>query len=801
MQRHNNYSTSIALIVNVHDEGLLLVPALRSALAAAEECRANGISCGVTVLGCETNVATRKIVASYQENFNLISYTELGSGVGFHGHAITHVNAEFYCFLNGADIIQREWPLMAYRHAMQSNYMNCIFHTELLAGFGNTSFVRTQLKSNDPIFHPLHSLISQHYFENMFCHFSILERAPELVRQAAAPHAFETWHWSCETLALGIGRDTVEGTVHFSRQDERLDTPRSLCKAITRPAALLRDTVAVESYGTFSGLSDDSKAAQLSLKNRVRYQDEFPTWLVRAAKQAAAFDSDVFELLKASQSILCETPGSSAGASFLLARAAQFCRESYTVVAVDCEAMSADDVSTLELGLRQARQKNRVMVLCGDVLTHAKLVREEIGICYLNAKMVVRACDGHAFLHRTLAAILANFAPRAFVNINFDLADEFCGMLSQVLAKAQVPTVRYLLSALEDVHTGYNDRRVLAALNQNRFAYTHLAVTNYDNFRYVKSLYAAGGTEILLIPARLSRIGALVEHMSKHVGTAGASASKQPAVAHSLPAASEIDVSCVLNLHREGNILIPTFRSIERMLNFAQRQGISCELVIVLDRPDEHSRRLADKARSDTLVSITTTVVEVDNGDLGCSRRNGVATARGKYIAFLDGDDLYSENWVAEAFMLAQSEGSETATVYHPELNVYFGEHYRTFWHPDAQGLDKDVKTGLLLENFWTSLSFGHRSVYVNNPVHDNGLQQGFGYEDWQWNMHTTAQGIEHRPVPRTLHFIRLKPAGSLNSSSSRRSVIVRPSQLAKTLLFQTACKEQKALARTPIAG
>ena len=783
MQRHNNYSTTIALIVAAHQEGLLLVPALRSALAAVEACQAAGVDCRIAVLGCDLDAATRQVVARYQAASSLVSCTELGAGAAFHPHALTQVNAEFYCFLNGDDIVQPEWPLMAYRHAQAGNYLNCIFHTELLAGIGGAGsapFVHAQLKSNDPIFHPLHALVAQHFFHNMFCHAAVLERAPDLVRHGAAPHGFDTWHWGCETLALGIGRDYVPGTVQFVRGGAQAETHQSRCDALARPAALLKDAMATASYAAFSGLHDGSEAAQLALRDGARYRDAFPAWLVREAKRAAGFDSEVYELLKAADTLACDTPPVAGGAAWLLARAARFCAEPHTVIALDCDSLAPEQAATLELGIRQARQKGRVLVLCGDLLTGARLAREEAGVCYLNLRMAARSCHGAAPLYGALAALLASCPPRAILNLNLDLADEACGLLRCFLERAGIPAVRYLLGALEDVHSGYSERRVLAALNQGRYAYSHLAVTNFENFQYARTLFGPGGTDVLVVPARLSHVGALVEHM---VRQGRPQAAAQP-VARTTPATGPVDVSCILNLHREGNILIPTFRSIARMLHFAQQQGVACELVIVLDKADRHSRRLAIEAQAGVLAGFPSRVCEVENGDLGRSRRDGVAQACGDYVAFLDGDDLYSENWIADAYLAAQSEGSGTPTIYHPELNVYFGEHYRTFWHPDAQALAPEARSCLLLENFWTSLSFGPRALYLANPVDDNGLELGFGYEDWQWNQHTTAQGIAHRPVPRTLHFIRLKPAGSLNSNSSRRSVIVRPSQLAHSLVF-----------------
>lgn len=784
MQTQKKYSSRIAIVISIHSEGLALVPTLRSAVSAKKECQSQGIDCEIHIMGFEPSEKTQDVIKKSLLSTDFDSCFTVDESIDLSRYIHQKTNAEYYCFINGGDIIQKEWPIKAYLYAESKKEIDAIFHTEIFAEFGAVSKARIQLTSNDPIFHPVHAVFSDHFSNNIFLHSEILTRAPQFVIENTDSGKFETWHWSCETLAAGIARDVVPNTVYFARVTASSIIQNPLQKAASRKNSIIENSSLIRSYEVFSGINKDTKSEQLEMENNISYSDVFPTWLYHETKLATAYESDIFGLLKSAPSIKCETPAINMASGYLTALAERLGTNNFTIIAVDCEKLANSEIATLELGIRHAAKDQKLLVLCGNRLANRKVFREENNAIFFNFKAAASENRSIGALNMALAVIISNFFPKAIVNINFDLVDNFCGQYNNLIKSQKIPTARYLLTDLEDIHNGYYDRRVLAGINQSRFYYTHLAAVTTASFDYIRSLYSVCNIEILLASSRLSHVGEFINQVTRKTSTNDESQAAFP-ISSTREDNADIQVSCILNLHREGEIVIPTLRSISRMIDYSQQQGITCELIIILDRADQKTRGLIQKAKSEILNFIPISICEVENGDLGKSRRDGVASSSGNYIAFLDGDDLYSKNWIADAHQMAQFDQNKDSTIYHPELNVYFGEHYRTFWHPDAQKLDENGISGLLLENLWTSLSFGLRKIYETNPVHDNGLDKGFGYEDWHWNMDTSAKEIKHRPVYKTIHFIRLKPTGSLNQNSSSRSVIVRPSNFANSLIFK----------------
>jgi glycosyltransferase involved in cell wall biosynthesis len=194
------------------------------------------------------------------------------------------------------------------------------------------------------------------------------------------------------------------------------------------------------------------------------------------------------------------------------------------------------------------------------------------------------------------------------------------------------------------------------------------------------------------------------------------------------------------------------------------------EVLLVLDRADELTSGIARQ------VDIPNCrYIEVDNGDLGLSRNSGIRSAFGEWVAFLDGDDLWAENWLVEAIAADQSESRKC--VWHPRANIYFSESRNwIFAHPDMDSPNFDLSK-LLVKNLWTALSFGKRKIYEAHPYRRNDLKSQLGYEDWCWNCHTVAAGIVHKTVERSVHFIRQKRV-SLLTESHGSNVFVSPHPL-----------------------
>ncbi|MDI3262601.1 MAG: glycosyltransferase [Fulvimonas sp.] len=229
-------------------------------------------------------------------------------------------------------------------------------------------------------------------------------------------------------------------------------------------------------------------------------------------------------------------------------------------------------------------------------------------------------------------------------------------------------------------------------------------------------------------------------------------------------------ISAVITFHRERALATPTLASVERMRRHAEARGWSMELVMTLDGDDAETERaiLTHPAlrEGDTLHRIRV-------GDLSLSRNHAIAHARGDYVAILDGDDLFSANWISAAVELIEREGPRH--IAHPKLIIAFGA-WHAWWEQIDQTDPRFLPETLFKLNHWNACSVARREVFLDCPYELARVGDGFGFEDWHWNCQTIARGYVHRVVPETFRLERRKHEGSLNLAHQRHAAVLRPS-------------------------
>ena len=225
------------------------------------------------------------------------------------------------------------------------------------------------------------------------------------------------------------------------------------------------------------------------------------------------------------------------------------------------------------------------------------------------------------------------------------------------------------------------------------------------------------------------------------------------------------DITCVVTGHGEGRQAVPTLRSMERAAKRAEQDGLSIQMIFVLDRANEATRAaFKDFAH-------LAEIIETDLGDQGKARNAAVERATGNRVAFLDGDDLWSEGWLVEAYRFLDNLGPKV--VAHPEFNYFFEGQATIFRHIDQD--DPAFSLDLLrLANFWDALAMADRQAYVDFPFYDRDIPNGWAYEDWYWNCETVAAGYRHKIVPDTVLFKRRRKNSQTIKASTNKSRIPR---------------------------
>jgi len=234
-------------------------------------------------------------------------------------------------------------------------------------------------------------------------------------------------------------------------------------------------------------------------------------------------------------------------------------------------------------------------------------------------------------------------------------------------------------------------------------------------------------------------------------------------------------LTIIINLHHEGLLCFPTLRCVNDAALFARNSGISLEIFYILDNPDAETLRVVQQFNASAVIQGS--LFTIHEKDLGAARNYGTTISKSDFIAFCDGDDLFSLNWFQSALTLVQS--SSCPIVAHPEYVVNFGE-LRSY----ARQVDitqQHSLHGLFLDNWWCSWTMAAKSVYASIPYSRNDLNgSGFGFEDWWWNCEVLANNIKHKTVANTVGYYRRKNYGLL-AQTLQHPPLLKPNALFST--------------------
>ena len=114
------------------------------------------------------------------------------------------------------------------------------------------------------------------------------------------------------------------------------------------------------------------------------------------------------------------------------------------------------------------------------------------------------------------------------------------------------------------------------------------------------------------------------------------------------------------SIHYDISVIVPVYNVetyLRECLDSLLRQGnVSLQVIIVDDGTLDDSGKIADEyaKKYDWFF-----VYHKPNGGLGNARNYGVQYAAGKYIAFLDSDDILTDGIYEKMFRRAEKDGSD----------------------------------------------------------------------------------------------------------------------------------------------
>lgn len=223
------------------------------------------------------------------------------------------------------------------------------------------------------------------------------------------------------------------------------------------------------------------------------------------------------------------------------------------------------------------------------------------------------------------------------------------------------------------------------------------------------------------------------------------------------------DLTCVITGHREGRLAVPSLRSFWVAVEAARAASYKVEVLLCLDRPDQLTQKIFQTFKGDAA-----SVDEYDEADQGKVRNAAVSKAKGRYIAFLDADDLWSEPWLVQALEFLHDKPS--THIAHPEFNYFFEKQATIFTHIDQESPEFQLDL-LRVANYWDALCVCPAAIHREIPFCERDIAGGYAYEDWFWNCETVAAGKIHKVVPGTVLFKRRQASSQTIKASANKSL------------------------------
>ncbi|WP_170138513.1 glycosyltransferase [Rhodobium orientis] len=196
---------------------------------------------------------------------------------------------------------------------------------------------------------------------------------------------------------------------------------------------------------------------------------------------------------------------------------------------------------------------------------------------------------------------------------------------------------------------------------------------------------------------------------------------------------------------------------LRRALESLQRQTFTDFEVVVVDDGSDDPMAISELAAIEAEIARRGwRVIRQENRYLGAARNTGWRAARGRFILFMDDDNLAVPNEI-ETFLKAAASGADVLTCF---SDIFEGGEEITLDTVEPlrriTPLGDDLSVGLFLNGFGDSNCFARREVLeeLGGFTEDYGV----GKDDQEFFARAVLRGFRLRLVPEPLFYYRLSP-------------------------------------------
>lgn len=240
------------------------------------------------------------------------------------------------------------------------------------------------------------------------------------------------------------------------------------------------------------------------------------------------------------------------------------------------------------------------------------------------------------------------------------------------------------------------------------------------------------------------------------------------------------------------SVIIPTFNRgilIAQTIDSILRQShCDLELIVVDDHSEDNTGDIVTKfSSSDVRVTYLKRPTHFPKGANSC-RNYGFEIAKGKYIKWIDSDDLLTPN--ALEIQLASLESSEA------DLSICNSEVFTTDpSHPSEKwgNIDTEVSVSNFLQakfRWHTGAGLWRKSYFEDTPPWKEGLMNS---QEWLMHLNQLVKGVRLVRVPQTLCLVR-SHTGSMSHKSNKSGTYYYNECKARSNAFELISKSKVSL-------